>query len=123
MAHPSTYTKKKNEILKLERRNKRYLKEYELKMVSTMCKSTDEDEQQGVKINKDGYQTHFKAKVSEKIDTEGNFENDKLDMEFKECMECMDRFLRLMVEGLSDKASTTSIWPGTIACFSVQSAV
>ena len=93
MAHPSTYTMKKNEILKLERRNKRYLKECELKMVSTMCKSTDEDEQQGVKINKDGYQTLFKAKVSEKIDTEGNFENDKLDMEFKECMdikECMD---------------------------------
>ena len=71
--------KEKNEILKLERRNKRYLKECELKMVSTMCKSTDEDEQQGVKINKDGYQTHFKAQVSEKIYTEGNFENDKLD--------------------------------------------
>ena len=56
-------------------------------MVSTICKSTEEGGQQGYEINEDGFQTHFEAKVLEKIDIKGNFENDKLGMKFKECVE------------------------------------
>ncbi|KAK2702076.1 hypothetical protein QYM36_019311 [Artemia franciscana] len=56
-------------------------------MVSTLCKSTEEGGQQGDEINEDGFQSHFEAKVLEKIDIEGNFENDKLGMKFQECME------------------------------------
>ncbi|KAK2714477.1 hypothetical protein QYM36_008884 [Artemia franciscana] len=46
---------------------------------------------QGDEINEDGFQTHFEAKVLEKIDIEGNFENDKLGMKFKECMKIKER--------------------------------
>ncbi|KAK2714882.1 hypothetical protein QYM36_009173, partial [Artemia franciscana] len=49
--------------------------------------------QQGDEIKEDGLQTHFEAKVLAKIDIEGNFENDKQGMKFKECMtikECED---------------------------------
>ena len=57
------------------------------KWLSTICESTEEGGQQGDEINEDGFQTHFEAKVLEKINIEGNFENDKLGMKFKECME------------------------------------
>ncbi|XP_065559617.1 uncharacterized protein LOC136026837 [Artemia franciscana] len=75
------------EKIKVQRSNQEYSREYEYEMVSTICKSTEEGGQQGDEINEDGFQTHFEAKVLEKIDIEGNFENDKLGMKFKECME------------------------------------
>ena len=75
------------EKIKVQRSNQEYSREYEYEMVSTICESTEEGGQQGDEINEDGFQTHFEAKVLEKFDIEGNFENDKLCMKFKECME------------------------------------
>ncbi|KAK2723368.1 hypothetical protein QYM36_001884 [Artemia franciscana] len=75
------------EKIKVQRSNQEYSREYEYEMVSTICESTEEGGQQGDEINEDGFQTHFEAKVLEKINIEGNFENDKLGMKFKECME------------------------------------
>ena len=75
------------EKIKVQRSNQEYSREYEYERLSTICKSTEEGGQQGNEINDDGFQTHFEAKVLEKIDIEGNFENDKLGMKFKECME------------------------------------
>ncbi|KAK2712615.1 hypothetical protein QYM36_011338 [Artemia franciscana] len=75
------------EKIKVQRSNQKYPREYEYERVSTICKSTEECGQQGDENNDDGFQTHFEAKMLEKIDIEGNFENDKLGMKFKECME------------------------------------
>ena len=75
------------EKIKVQRSNQEYSREYEYEMVSTICESTEEGGQQGDEINEDGFQTHFEAKVLEKMNIEGNFENDKLGMKFKECME------------------------------------
>ncbi|KAK2713824.1 hypothetical protein QYM36_009642 [Artemia franciscana] len=75
------------EKIKVQRSNQEYSRKYEYEMVSTICESTEEGGQQGDEINEDGFQTHFEAKVLEKMNIEGNFENDKLGMKFKECME------------------------------------
>ncbi|KAK2713744.1 hypothetical protein QYM36_009581 [Artemia franciscana] len=75
------------EKIKVQRSNQEYSREYEYEMVSTICESTEEGGQQGDELNEDGFQTHFEAKVLEKMNIEGNFENDKPGMKFKECME------------------------------------
>ena len=79
--------KEMQEKIKVQRSNQEYSREYEYERLSTIGKSTEEGGQQGDEINDDGFQTHFEAKVLEKNDIEGNFENDMLGMKFKECME------------------------------------
>ena len=54
------------EMPKVQRSNNKRCRDYEHEIVSVIFKSTEEDEQRRIKINKNGYQTPFKAKVSEK---------------------------------------------------------